>query len=151
MWRRKREVCLFFLLENSWPLSPWGPLDSLSTCLGTDSLNTIQPSHLWMPSSPSALSLSQFQGFFNESFVQQSSHEKNTRASASASVLGVNIQGWSPLYPFIQFFYFFNIQNVFNWINSESFLKNKRTTTSWLKIIGKSVPLHKPWRKWNDK
>ena len=40
-----------------------------------------------------SLSLSQFQGFFNESFVQQSSHEKNTRASASASVLGVNIQG----------------------------------------------------------
>ena len=89
----RKKVCPFFLLENSRPLSPWGPLDSLSTCLGTDSLNTIQPSHLWMPSSPSALSLSQFQGFFNESFVQQSSHEKNTRASASASVLGVNIQG----------------------------------------------------------
>ena len=26
------------VLENSRPLSPWGPLDSLSTCLGTDSL-----------------------------------------------------------------------------------------------------------------
>ena len=33
----KKKVCPFFLLENSRPLSPWGPLDSLSTCLGTDS------------------------------------------------------------------------------------------------------------------
>ena len=37
MWRKKK-VCPFFLLENSRPLSPWGPLDSLSTCLGNDSL-----------------------------------------------------------------------------------------------------------------
>ena len=37
MWRKKK-VCPFFLLENSRPLPPWGPLDSLSTCLGTDSL-----------------------------------------------------------------------------------------------------------------
>ena len=35
----KEKVCPFFLLENSRPLSPWGPLDSLSTCLGNDSLN----------------------------------------------------------------------------------------------------------------
>ena len=34
----KEKVCPFFLLENSRPLSPWEPLDSLSTCLGTDSL-----------------------------------------------------------------------------------------------------------------
>ena len=40
MWRKKK-TCPFFLLENSRPLSPWGPLDSLSTCLGTDSLKTI--------------------------------------------------------------------------------------------------------------
>ena len=33
----RKKVCPFFLLENSRPLSPWGPLDSLSTCLGTDS------------------------------------------------------------------------------------------------------------------
>ena len=38
MWKKKK-VCLFFLLENSRPLSPWGPLDSLSICLGTDSLS----------------------------------------------------------------------------------------------------------------
>ena len=37
MWRKKK-VCPFFLLVNSRPLSPWGPLDSVSTCLGTDSL-----------------------------------------------------------------------------------------------------------------
>ena len=37
----RRKVCPFFLLENSRPLSPWGPLDSLSTCLGTDSLTSI--------------------------------------------------------------------------------------------------------------
>ena len=36
--RRKKKVCPFFLLENSRPLSLWGPLDSLSTCLGNDSL-----------------------------------------------------------------------------------------------------------------
>ena len=34
----RKKACPFFLLENSRPLSPWGPLDSLSTCLGTDSL-----------------------------------------------------------------------------------------------------------------
>ena len=38
MWTKKK-VCPFFLLENSRSLSPWGPLDSLSTCLGNDSLN----------------------------------------------------------------------------------------------------------------
>ena len=36
--RKGKKVCSFFLLENSRPLSPRGPLDSLSTCLGTDSL-----------------------------------------------------------------------------------------------------------------
>jgi len=36
--REGKKVCPFFLLENSRPLSPWGPLDSLSTCLGNDSL-----------------------------------------------------------------------------------------------------------------
>jgi len=34
----KKDVCPFFLLENSRPLSPWGPLDFLSICLGIDSL-----------------------------------------------------------------------------------------------------------------
>ena len=34
----KKKVCPFFLLENSRPFSPWGPLDFLSTCLGNDSL-----------------------------------------------------------------------------------------------------------------
>ena len=40
MWRKKK-VCSFFLLENYRPLSPWRPLDSLSTCLGTDSLSHV--------------------------------------------------------------------------------------------------------------
>ena len=35
-----KKVCPFFLLENSRPLSPRGPLDFLSTCLGNDSLKT---------------------------------------------------------------------------------------------------------------
>ena len=39
---RKKKVCPFFLLENSRPLSPWGPLDSLSTCLGNDSLKCMK-------------------------------------------------------------------------------------------------------------
>ena len=34
-----KKVCPFFLLESSRPLSPWGPLDFLSTCLGNDSLS----------------------------------------------------------------------------------------------------------------
>ena len=36
--RGEKKVCPFFLLENSRPLSPWGPLDFLSICLGSDSL-----------------------------------------------------------------------------------------------------------------
>ena len=36
--REGKKVCPFFLLENSRPLSPWGHLDFLSTCLGNDSL-----------------------------------------------------------------------------------------------------------------
>ena len=38
--RERKKVCPFFLLEDSRPLSPRGPLDSLSTCLGNDSLTT---------------------------------------------------------------------------------------------------------------
>ena len=38
---RGKKFCPFFLLENSRPLSPWGPLDFLSTCLGNDSLISI--------------------------------------------------------------------------------------------------------------
>ena len=36
--RETKKVCPFILLENSRPLSPWGPLDFLSICLGNDSL-----------------------------------------------------------------------------------------------------------------
>ena len=36
-----KKVCSFFLLENSRPLSPWGPPDFLSTCLRIDSLIVI--------------------------------------------------------------------------------------------------------------
>ena len=39
MYRGKKSFP-FFLLENSRPLSPRGPLDFLSTCLGIDSLTT---------------------------------------------------------------------------------------------------------------
>jgi len=35
----KEKVCPFFLLENSRPFSPWGPLDTLPTCLGNASLS----------------------------------------------------------------------------------------------------------------
>ena len=40
--REGKKVYSFFLLENSRPLSPWGPLDSLSICLGNDSLSLMQ-------------------------------------------------------------------------------------------------------------
>ena len=39
--RGTKKVCPFFLLENSRPLSPWGPLDFLSICLGIDSLTYV--------------------------------------------------------------------------------------------------------------
>ena len=37
-WGGAGKACPFFFLENSRPLSPWGPLDFLSTCLGNDTL-----------------------------------------------------------------------------------------------------------------
>ena len=39
--QRLWKLCPFFLLENFRPLSPWGPLDFLSTCLGNDSLSAL--------------------------------------------------------------------------------------------------------------
>ena len=60
-------------------------------CIG----DAVQPSHPLMPSSPSALNLSQHQGLFQ--WVVSITDDQNTGASASASVLPVNIQGWSPL------------------------------------------------------
>ena len=58
--------------------------------------DAIQASYPLMPSSPSAFSLSQHQGLFQwVGCLHQMT--KNTGASASASVLPVNNQGWSPL------------------------------------------------------
>ena len=45
-----KKVCPFFLLENSRPLSPWGPLDFLSTYLGNDFVNTKGTFHAKMGS-----------------------------------------------------------------------------------------------------
>ena len=53
--------------------------------------DTIQPSHHLMPSSLSALSLSQHRDFSNKSSF--ASDDQNTGASASGSVLPMNIQG----------------------------------------------------------
>ena len=59
-------------------------------CIG----NAIQPSHPLMPSSPSALDLSQHQGLFSESSDAHRGLELQVQtAGASASVLPVNIQG----------------------------------------------------------
>ena len=70
MWLRlrnvegKKKICPFFLLENSRPLSPWGPLDFLSTCLGNDSLKVMGPDAMififWMLSFKPTFSLSYF-------------------------------------------------------------------------------------------
>ena len=57
--------------------------------------DAIQPFHPLIPSSLSALNLSQHQGLFQ--WVLFSSVDQNTGASALASVLPVNIQGWSSL------------------------------------------------------
>ena len=57
-------------------------------CIG----DAIQLSHPLMPSFPSALSLSQHAGLFQ--WVSYSHQMTKTRASASASVLLLSIQGW---------------------------------------------------------
>ena len=57
--------------------------------------DTIQPSHALLPSSPFALNLSQHQGLFQ--LVGSSQMAKSIRASASASQLLMNSQGWFPL------------------------------------------------------
>ena len=40
---KKKKVCAFLLLENSRPLSPWGPPDFLSICLGIGSPKVMGP------------------------------------------------------------------------------------------------------------
>ena len=57
--------------------------------------DVIQPSHSLSPSSSPALNLSQHQGLFQ--WVGSGSGGQSIGASASASVLPVNIQGWFPL------------------------------------------------------
>ena len=56
--------------------------------------DAIQPSHPLSPPSPPALNLSQHQGLFQ---WVSSSHHVTKRTGASASILPMNIQGWSPL------------------------------------------------------
>ena len=55
--------------------------------------DAIHPSHPLLPSSPSALNHSQHRGLF-QLFT---SSDQSIRASALASVLPMNIQGWLPL------------------------------------------------------
>ena len=47
--RGKTNICPFLLLENSRPLSPWGPLDVLSAYLGIDSLTSVWFSIMMVP------------------------------------------------------------------------------------------------------
>ena len=58
--------------------------------------DTIQPSHPLSPPSLPALNLSQNQGLFPVSWTYTSGGQ-STRASASTSVLPMNIQDWFPL------------------------------------------------------
>ena len=57
--------------------------------------DAIQSSHPLTPSFPSALNLSQHQGLFQ--WCLFTSDGQNTGASASASVLSMNMQDWFPL------------------------------------------------------
>ena len=57
--------------------------------------DTIQPSNLLSPPSPPALNLSQHQGLFQ--WVSSSPGSQTIGASASVSVLPMNIQDWFPL------------------------------------------------------
>ena len=61
--------------------------------------DAIQPSHPLSCPSPPAFNLSQHQGHFQwvSSSHQKSWHGQSIGASASASVLPMNIQGWFPL------------------------------------------------------
>ena len=56
--------------------------------------NGIQPSHLLPPPSPPALHLSHHQGLFH--WVYSALGGQSIEASASASILPVNSQGWFP-------------------------------------------------------
>ena len=58
--------------------------------------DAIQPSHPLSPSSPPALKLSQHQPFPTSQLFASGGH--SIGASASAPVLPMNIQGWSPLW-----------------------------------------------------
>ena len=58
--------------------------------------DAIQPSHHLSPSSPPAFNVSQHQGLFQWAGFFPSGGQ-STGASASASVLPMNIQGWFPL------------------------------------------------------
>ena len=58
-------------------------------------VDVIQPSHRLSPPFPSALNLYQHQGLFQ--WVDSVSDGQSIGASASASVLPMNIQGWFPL------------------------------------------------------
>ena len=60
-WNKIKKVWPFLLLENSRPLSPWGPSDFLLTFLGIDSLRIIcHDLSFWMLSFKPAFSLSSF-------------------------------------------------------------------------------------------
>ena len=86
-----------WLFESTWTTEHQASLPltifwSLAKFIG----DTIQPSHPLTSSSPSALSLSQHQGFLPMSWLFASGNQ-NTGSSASASVLPMSIQGWFPL------------------------------------------------------
>ena len=86
--------------ETPWTAARWALSPPLSPGVCSNSYplsrNVIQPSHPLSPSSPPALNLSQHQGPFQwvGSYHQVA---EVIEASASASVLPVNIQGWFPL------------------------------------------------------
>ena len=77
----------------SFPVLHYFP--EFTQTLGPWVSDTISPSHPLPPTSPFALNLSQHQGLFQ--WVNTLSGGQSTRASGSASVLPLNIQGWFPL------------------------------------------------------
>ena len=97
--------CLFSrpCLALCYPVDWSTPVSSIHHCLLKFAKahvhwvsDAIQPSHLPLPTSPTAFCLSQHQGLFQ--WIGSSHHAaKFFGASASASVLPMNIQGWFPL------------------------------------------------------
>ena len=106
LWRNSysKPFAIVQLLNHVWLFAtPWTHQASLSftiswsllKLMSIESVMPFQPSHPLLSPSPPAFSLSQHQSFLMSQLFRSSG--QSTGASASASVLPMNIQDWFPL------------------------------------------------------